>query len=103
MDGKLEAMHLVGQLKRQMRTGWVRQGVQDRVESVADHMYRMAVLALFSEEDAELDVARCVQLAVVHDLAEAEVGDITPFDGISREQKQAMEAVRASSSRAIAD
>lgn len=92
VNGKLELMHLVEKLKLQKRTGWVREKV-DGAESIADHMYRMAILSLLSEEDDELDVAKCVQMAVVHDLAEAEVGDITPFDGISREEKQAREAV----------
>lgn len=95
MSGKLELMHLVERLKLQKRTGWVREGCRDP-ESIADHMYRMAVMALLSEEDEELDVAKCVQMAVVHDLAEAEVGDITPFDGISKEEKQARETVRTS-------
>jgi 5'-deoxynucleotidase YfbR-like HD superfamily hydrolase len=31
---------------------------------------------------------------VVHDLAEASVGDITPFDGITKEAKQKLEEVR---------
>lgn len=76
----------------QKRTGWVRKGIPE-AESIADHMYRMSVLALMSE-DQNLDIFRCVALAVVHDLAEAEVGDITPFDGISKEEKQRMETVR---------
>lgn len=94
LSGKLELMHLVEKLKTQTRTGWVRESVDGRVESIADHMYRMAILSLLSEEDQELDVGKCVQLAVVHDLAEATVGDITPFDGITKAQKQKLEAVR---------
>jgi hypothetical protein len=34
-------------------------------------MYRMAVLALCSS-DAKLDIAKCVMLCIVHDLAEAQ-------------------------------
>lgn len=30
-------------------------------------------------------------MALVHDLAEAQVGDITPFDGISKEEKTKLE------------
>jgi len=33
-------------------------------------------------------------LSVVHDLAEAHVGDITPYEGVTREQKRQLEAVR---------
>jgi putative hydrolase of HD superfamily len=56
-------------------------------------MYRMAMLSLLSEEDDELDIAKCVQMAVVHDLAEATVGDITPYDGISKAEKEKLESV----------
>ena len=40
-----------------------------------------------------LDKSRCIQIAIVHDLAESIVGDITPtqFSGISKEQKHQME------------
>ena len=92
LKGKLEVMHLVEQLKLQKRTGWVRNDVKSP-ESIADHMYRMAILSLLSEEDQELDIGKCVQMAVVHDLAEASVGDITPFDGVTKEAKQKLEEV----------
>lgn len=91
LEGKLEFMHIIERLKTQTRTGWVNVKVPGRVESIADHMYRMAMLSLLSEEDEELDIAKCVQLAVVHDLAEALVGDITPHDGISKADKQKLE------------
>ncbi|GAA95320.1 uncharacterized protein L969DRAFT_84939 [Mixia osmundae IAM 14324] len=89
-SGRLQLFHTLERLKTQKRTGWVREQLE-RPESIADHMYRMAVLALLSE-DIQLDIAKCVLLAVVHDLAEAEAGDITPFDGISRDEKQNLEA-----------
>lgn len=84
-------MHILENLKTTKRAGWVRLGV-DGPESIADHMYRMAMLAMFSENDGGLDISKCVMLALVHDLAEAEVGDITPHDGISREEKHLLEA-----------
>ncbi|KAH9464906.1 hypothetical protein Pst134EA_003347 [Puccinia striiformis f. sp. tritici] len=56
-------------------------------------MYRMAMLAMLSEKDPDLDISKCVMLALVHDLAEAEVGDITPHDGISREEKYRRESI----------
>lgn len=93
LRGKLDFMHTIERLKTQTRTGWGNVGVPGRIESIADHMYRMSILALLSEEDQQLDIGKCVQMAVVHDLAEAIVGDITPHDGISKEQKQKLEEV----------
>jgi hypothetical protein len=39
--------------------------------SISDHMYRMSVLALCTE-DSNLDIGKCALLAIVHDLAEAQ-------------------------------
>ncbi|KEP52612.1 hydrolase-HD superfamily protein [Rhizoctonia solani 123E] len=49
-------------------------------------MHRMSILALCTS-DANLDVSKCVMMAVVHDLAEAVVGDIAPWEGISKAEK----------------
>ena len=38
-------------------------------------------------------VTRCLKLAVVHDLAECIVGDITPSDPMGREEKHRREKV----------
>uniref|UniRef100_Q7Z4H3-2 Isoform 2 of 5'-deoxynucleotidase HDDC2 n=1 Tax=Homo sapiens TaxID=9606 RepID=Q7Z4H3-2 len=46
----LQFLRLVGQLKRVPRTGWVYRNVQ-RPESVSDHMYRMAVMAMVIKDD----------------------------------------------------
>ena len=38
-----------------------------------------------------LDREKLLAMALLHDLAEVVVGDITPFDGVSREEKHARE------------
>lgn len=38
-----------------------------------------------------LNLNRCIKMALVHDIAESIVGDITPYDGISPEEKNRME------------
>lgn len=86
----LKFMHVVEQLKTNKRTGWLHHRVP-RPESIADHMYRMAILSLLCPAEADVDLGKCVQLAVVHDLAEAEVGDLTPLDGVGKEEKMRRE------------
>ncbi|KAF5385801.1 hypothetical protein D9615_002190 [Tricholomella constricta] len=54
-------------------------------------MYRMAVLAMLSS-DTKLDISKCVTMCLVHDLAEAHVGDITPSENIPKEEKARREA-----------
>ncbi|XP_026518104.1 HD domain-containing protein 2-like isoform X1 [Terrapene carolina triunguis] len=75
--------------QRVPRTGWVYRNVE-KPESVSDHMYRMAVMALVTE-DKQLNKDRCVRLALVHDMAECIVGDIAPADNISKEEKHQRE------------
>ncbi|XP_038051757.1 5'-deoxynucleotidase HDDC2-like [Patiria miniata] len=82
----IEFLRLVGQLKRVKRTGWVMCKVE-QPESVSDHMYRMAVLAMLIPEGKGLRRDHCIKMAIVHDLAECIVGDIAPADGVSKEEK----------------
>lgn len=53
-------------------------------------MYRMAMITLMCTEPS-LDRFKMVQIALVHDLAEAIVGDITPMDNIPKQEKARME------------
>lgn len=86
----LSFFRLVGRLKETKRAGWVRSGVQ-RPESVSDHMYRMALIAFTAAPDAGVNGLHAAKLALVHDLAEALVGDITPHDGVSPQDKRKRE------------
>ncbi|KIJ65187.1 hypothetical protein HYDPIDRAFT_175205 [Hydnomerulius pinastri MD-312] len=90
---RLAFFHILERLKTQKRTGWVDHKAPRSwiLTSISDHMYRMAVLAMCTS-DVKLDVSRCVMLCIVHDLAEAQVGDITPREGFSKEEKRRLEA-----------
>lgn len=52
----------------------------------------MSLLA-FAVRDHRVNRDRLVKIALVHDLAEAIVGDITPHDGVKKEDKRALEEV----------
>lgn len=88
--GILAFLDAANGLKRTVRAGWVRTGVKDP-ESVAEHSWRMALLGFLAAQDESLDYGRCVRIAVVHDLAEAIVGDITPFCGVDEAEKHRRE------------
>lgn len=79
-------LHRLQRLKLNKRTGWLHHRVS-QPESIADHMYRMGMLAMLCPREADVDIGKCVMLALVHDLAEAEVGDLTPLDGVGKEEK----------------
>lgn len=53
----------------------------NELDSISDHMYRMAALAMVLPLPANVDRARAVQMAIAHDMAESLVGDITPVRG----------------------
>ncbi|HWA52340.1 MAG TPA: HD domain-containing protein [Patescibacteria group bacterium] len=64
-----------GILKRIDRTGWVKKGVKNP-ESVSDHSYRVAVIAMLVAPLLDLDQAKLIKMALLHDLGEAVIGDV---------------------------
>lgn len=88
----VEFFHLIERLKTTPREGWRRFGIGP-CESIADHMYRMSIITMLAPRSlaAGLDMARCTRMALVHDMAESLVGDITPIDGVSKPEKSRRE------------
>ncbi|XP_026271998.1 5'-deoxynucleotidase HDDC2 [Frankliniella occidentalis] len=87
----LDFLFLVGKLKHVKRTGWVLRHVPDP-ECVAGHMHRMAIITfLLDSSETSVDKVKCMQLALIHDLAECIVGDITPHCGVDPEEKHRRE------------
>jgi 5'-deoxynucleotidase YfbR-like HD superfamily hydrolase len=89
--------HKVGELKEIKRAGWNRAGIPN-CESVSDHSFRCTFFAMILGDMVDVDLERLLKMALIHDLAECEVGDITPYDGISGQEKaqkenQAMEQI----------
>ncbi|XP_073145112.1 uncharacterized protein [Henckelia pumila] len=93
----IDFLSLCHRLKTTKRAGWVRKEVQ-QPESIADHMYRMGLMALIASDLPGVNREKCIKMAIVHDIAEAIVGDITPADGIpklekSRREREALESM----------
>jgi len=70
----VELLHEVGSLRRVART-WV-QFTGAPMANVAEHTLRVAWIAMAIARREGADGARCVQLALVHDLAETRTGDV---------------------------
>ncbi len=68
-------------LKHLPRTGWLRHGIS-APETVAAHSWQMALLALYLSAGhiKGYDFDKVIKLCLCHDLAESEIGDITPVD-----------------------
>ncbi|KAL6566419.1 hypothetical protein OROGR_002034 [Orobanche gracilis] len=86
----IDFLTLCHRLKSTKRKGWINHGIMGP-ESIADHMYRMSLMALIADDLPGVNRERCIKIAIVHDLAEAIVGDITPSDGVPKEEKSRME------------
>ena len=79
MDARdlLKIMHVSERLKDTMRHSWTSQG---RRESVAEHSWRLTVMAWFiRDEFPEADWMKVMAMAALHDLGEAFTGDIPAF------------------------
>ncbi|MEJ8802172.1 HD domain-containing protein [Pontibacter sp. H249] len=89
----LDVLALSEKLKYELRHSWLSNG---RQESVAEHTWRMSLMVVLLEPylDKELDTARTLKMVIVHDLVEAEAGDIPVFEvstAKAKELKQAKE------------
>lgn len=60
-------------------------------ESIADHMYRMAMMSLVAP--GNLDKIKLIEMCLIHDLPESIVGDLTPDDNVDKETKHNLEKV----------
>ena len=76
----LSILQVAGRLKTTTRHCWTQ---AERKESVADHSWRIALMAmLLSGEEAfrDIDMAKVIRMCLIHDLGEAFTGDIPAFD-----------------------
>ncbi|MFI3174413.1 MAG: HD domain-containing protein [Bacillota bacterium] len=73
----IDFMHLAERLKDDIRHCVTSQG---RPESVAEHSWRVALMAVLLEDDMkDLDTHKILKMTVLHDLGEALTGDIPSF------------------------
>ena len=73
-----EFIRISYRLKRERRKGWITRVDVKRSESVADHIFGTSLLALVIGDLKSVNTCRMLRLALIHDLAEAIVGDKTP-------------------------
>ena len=83
---------LATQLKYKIRSGWNETHwnvSKERIESIAEHVYGTCVLAISidSEFECHIDLNKVIKMLVIHELGEVVIGDITPFDNVSKEEK----------------
>ena len=84
---------LCNKLKNVIRTGWLDWNVtRDRVESIAEHIYgvQMLAIAMKSEYKYDIDLTKVIFMLAIHELGEIIIGDLTQFQ-ITKEEKEELE------------
>lgn len=87
-------LHTIEGLKRLLRHSWLSDG---RQESVAEHTWRMAMMALvlYKELEFEVQIDKVLKMILVHDLAEVIAGDHHAFnDAPSDKHDQELKALK---------
>jgi putative hydrolase of HD superfamily len=84
----LDFLPLAERLKFEMRHSWLSNG---RQESVAEHTWFLILLAVLTHKRLEqpVDLGRVLAMLAVHDLGEAEIGDIPFFENSDRQAQKA--------------
>jgi len=65
-------------LKNIQRQGWIDKLSIQNPESVADHSYSMAMMAMIISDLENYNSEKILKMTLLHDLAESKIGDITP-------------------------
>src|SRR5207344_3376361 len=75
----LKVLELAERLKFELRHSYTSSG---RQESVAEHSWRMSLMAVLIEPllTQKVDTARLLKMIVIHDLVEAEAKDVSALD-----------------------
>ena len=84
---------LCNKLKNVIRTGWKDWKVQrDRIESVAEHIFgvQMLAIAMKSEFEYDIDIIKVIYMLAIHELGETVIGDLTQFQ-IDKDEKEKIE------------
>lgn len=83
LDKYLEILHRAEQLKNNTRHSWTSSG---RRESVAEHSWRLALMAYFMKDTFEnIDINKVILMCLFHDMGEAFTGDIPSFEKTSED------------------
>ncbi len=88
----IEIMGTAEQLKNNTRHSWTSTG---RHESVAEHSWRLALLAFFvRDEFPGIDAGKLLKMCLIHDLGEAFTGDIPSFEKTGADEQREARLLR---------
>ena len=90
----IKFLNVIEKLKCNTRHSWTSSG---RHESVAEHSWRLAVMAMLcADEYPDLNINKVIKMCLIHDLGEALTGDVPAFlktDENEKEEEKAIESL----------
>ncbi len=87
----LTLLHQVENLKNTTRHSWTS---KDRHESVAEHSFRLCMMAYFLQDEfPEIQMDKVMKMCLFHDIGEAFTGDIPSFEKKDQDEKKEEEAI----------
>jgi len=87
----IEFLNIIGKLKCHTRHVWSENG---RQESVAEHSWRLTVMALLiADEFPEVDINKVMKMCLIHDFGEAITGDIPSFYKTKQDEDAETQAI----------
>ena len=84
LERLIEFAQIIGRLKETRRSGWVSQVSIANPESVADHSFRCAILAMCLGAFENANTDKLIRMLLLHDIHEALTGD---FDSYAKKEK----------------
>ena len=83
----------IAKMKQILRKGWILSEVPGRIESDAEHVFSMTMLALeiMAKNKTNLDQLKVLKMIAYHELGEIDFGDTTPDEKVPLEYKHKKE------------
>ncbi len=93
LKGIMNLIRLSEKLKMEMRHSWLSDG---RQESVAEHTWRVSLMAILVEPylDKSVEMEKLLKMIIIHDLVEADAGDVPAFDTMGNAEMKALKQQR---------
>jgi putative hydrolase of HD superfamily len=87
----IKFLNVIEKLKCNTRHSWTSSG---RHESVAEHSWRLAVMAMLcADEYPDLNINKVIKMCLIHDFGEAITGDIPAFSKTDENEKDEEKAI----------
>lgn len=80
MKELIKFLDYISKLKLTVRTGWDMRKVPDIKETIGSHSFGVVFISWIMAKKENVDVEKTIKIALVHDLLEGIMGDLTPLD-----------------------